>query len=120
MTILLHLSLPISLNNLTLVVIMPVQIKNAYVYILTNRNRSVLYIGVTNDLRRRIYEHKNGCGSSFTKKYNLDRLVYYEYLDRLDTAIAREKQIKAGSREKKIELVEMNNPDWLDLYESLW
>jgi putative endonuclease len=98
---------------------MPVQIKNAYVYILTNKNNSVLYVGVTNDLVRRVWEHKNGAVSSFTKKYNVHQLVYYEYYDRMDTAIAREKQIKGGSRKKKMELIECMNPDWLDLYEEV-
>ena len=98
---------------------MPLQIKNAYVYILTNKNCSVLYTGVTNDLIRRVWEHRNGVGSSFAKKYNVDRLVYYEHFDLMDTAIAREKLIKNGSRKKKVELIKRVNPDWLDLYDSL-
>jgi putative endonuclease len=98
---------------------MPVQIKNAYVYILTNKNNSVLYTGVTNDLTRRVWEHKNSLGSSFTKRYNLDKLIYFEYFDRMDTAIAREKQIKGGSRKRKVELIERDNPEWLDLYDGL-
>ena len=99
--------------------LMVVQIKNAYVYILTNKNNSVLYTGVTNDLVRRVWEHKNGAGSSFTRQYSINKLVYYEHFDRMDTAILREKQIKAGSRKKKVALIEMENACWVDLYPEL-
>lgn len=86
-----------------------------FIYILTNKNNSVLYTGVTNNLERRIYEHKNGKGSIFTKKYNCSKLVYYEEFQWIQDAIAREKQIKAGSRQKKLELIKTINNDWVDL-----
>lgn len=92
-----------------------------FVYIMTNKNNSVLYTGVTNSLARRGYEHKSGSSyhESFSKKYNLNKLVYYETFDNINTAIAREKQIKGGSRRKKIELIESKNPNWLDLYNEI-
>ena len=77
-----------------------------YVYIMTNEPHGVLYVGVCNHLYRRTIEHKEGRGSKFTKKYNLDKLVYYETFTDPESAIRREKQIKAGSRKKKIELIE--------------
>ncbi|MGC1374846.1 MAG: GIY-YIG nuclease family protein [Anaerolineales bacterium] len=89
--------------------------KQYYVYILTNSRHTVLYTGVTNDLQRRVWEHKNKTGSVFTKKYNVDQLVYYEVGDDINIAIAREKQIKAGSRQKKIDLINSLNPEWKDL-----
>lgn len=89
------------------------------VYIMTNANNTVLYTGVTNNLQRRVTEHKAGKGGTFTKKYNVDKLVYFECGDDISTAIFREKQIKAGSRKKKIELIESINPDWHDLFEEL-
>ena len=93
--------------------------KNYYIYIMTNKNNTVLYTGVTGNLMRRIYEHKNKLGSVFTKKYNVTKLVYYEIYENPTNAIAREKQIKAGSRDKKIKLIESINPEWKDLYEDL-
>ena len=90
-----------------------------YVYIMTNKYNTVLYTGVTNDLRRRVSEHKNGIGGKFTEKYKVVKLVYYETFAYILDAIAREKQIKAGSRKKKGQLVESINPDWLDLAEEL-
>lgn len=90
-----------------------------YVYILANKNDTVLYIGVTNDLVRRVHEHREKLVAGFTKKYNLDKLVYYEVLEDIEQAILREKQLKGGSREKKIELIERMNPSWNDLYLSL-
>jgi len=90
-----------------------------YVYILTNKTRSVLYIGVTNDLKRRSYEHKKKFVEGFTKKYNVDKLVYYEVSDDVVSAISREKQLKDGSRLKKIRLIEGMNPEWCDLYDDL-
>jgi putative endonuclease len=90
-----------------------------YVYILTNKNRTVLYTGVTNDLTRRVWEHKDKMHDGFTKWYNVDRLVYYEAFDDVREAIAREKQIKGGSRQKKIDLINGMNKDWRDLYEEL-
>ena len=93
---------------------------NYYIYILTNDLNTVLYTGVTNDLFRRISEHKNKLNpKSFSAKYNLNKLVYFESFFNVNDAIAREKQIKAGSRRKKILLVESLNPEWKDLYFKL-
>ncbi len=89
-----------------------------YVYILTNQGNSVLYTGVTNDLERRLYEHANGLTPGFASKYRCHRLVYFEATESVDSAIAREKQIKAGSRAKKLALVEAMNPGWRDLAED--
>ncbi|MFH1051289.1 MAG: GIY-YIG nuclease family protein [bacterium] len=88
-----------------------------YIYIMTNKNNTVLYTGVTNDLGRRMYEHKNKLHEGFTKKYNINKLVYFEIFERIDDAIAREKQIKAGSRKKKEELINCINSEWKDLSE---
>lgn len=108
--------------------------KQYYVYFLTNWNNKVLYIGVTNDLKRRVYEHKNAVvckkiasqkalamthKGSFTQKYNVNKLVYYEICEEIEGAISREKQIKAGSRQKKNELVSRMNPGWEDLADRL-
>jgi len=90
-----------------------------YVYIMTNRSRT-LYTGVTNDLQRRVYEHKRKLVDGFTKKYNLSRLVYYETTNDVRSAIAREKQIKGWVRSKKIALVESMNPTWRDLSEGCY
>lgn len=87
------------------------------VYIMTNKHNTVLYTGVTNNLERRALEHRSGEGSAFTKKYNIHKLVYFECGDDVNAAIAREKQIKAGSRKKKIELIQSMNPEWEDLFE---
>jgi len=87
-----------------------------YVYIMTNKGNSVLYTGVTNNLKRRGYEHKKKLVSSFTRKYNVNKLVYYEIFTDIKNAITREKQIKSGSRRKKIALIEGKNPEWRDLY----
>lgn len=92
--------------------------KQCYVYILTNSRHTVLYTGVTNDLQRRISEHKNKTGSAFTKKYSVNKLVYYEAGDDINIAIAREKQIKGGSRQKKIDLINSLNPKWEDLSDN--
>ena len=89
------------------------------VYIMTNAHHTVLYTGVTNHLARRVYEHKNGFGSIFVKKYNVHKLVYYEVGNDVRAAIAREKQIKGGSRKKKIDLINSMNPEWKDLYEVI-
>jgi putative endonuclease len=86
---------------------------------MTNVHNTVLYTGVTNDLARRVYEHKNGLGSTFVKKYNVYKLVYYEIGNDVHTTIEREKQIKGGSRQKKIELINSQNPEWKDLYEEI-
>jgi putative endonuclease len=79
----------------------------------------VLYVGVTNDLIRRVYEHKEKLASGFTKKYNIFKLTYYEVFNDIENAILREKQIKAGSRQKKINLVNTMNREWRDLYNEL-
>lgn len=89
------------------------------VYILTNKNNHVLYTGVTNDLKRRVYEHREKLVEGFTKKYKVDKLVYYEVLQDPESAIAREKQIKDGSRAKKVALVNEFNPGWNDLYDNI-
>jgi len=93
--------------------------KQYYIYIMTNITNTVLYTGVTNNLKRRAYEHRHGLGSVFTKKYSVTRLVYYEISLDIRTAIAREKQIKGGSRHKKIDLVNSFNPEWRDLYDEI-
>ena len=90
-----------------------------YVYITTNKNNRVLYTGVTNDLKRRIYEHKEKLVAGFTKRYNVDKLVYFEFCDEIENAIVREKQIKGGSRQKKVDLINSMNNEWRDLYEEL-
>jgi putative endonuclease len=90
-----------------------------YAYILTNAWNTVLYTGMTNNLNRRINEHKTGVTRGFSFKYNLKKLVYYERIDGAISAIAREKQIEAGSRKRKIALVEGLNPNWHDLSEDL-
>ncbi len=86
---------------------------------MTNKNNTVIYTGVTSSLIKRAYEHKNKLVDGFSKKYNLTKLVYYEVFEDIISAIAREKQIKAGSRQKKISLVESNNKKWDDLYKSI-
>ncbi len=86
-----------------------------YVYIMTNKNNTVLYTGVTNNLERRLYEHKNKLIDGFTKKYNINKLVFYETTNNISSAIAREKQIKGWLRIKKIHLIENTNPKWNDL-----
>ena len=95
------------------------QSKNYYIYILTNKKNGTLYIGVTNNLTRRIYEHKNKLVEGFTKKYSLDKLVYYEICQSVESAILREKQLKGGSRKKKLDLINNFNKEWKDLYETI-
>ena len=90
--------------------------KYYFVYILTNLGNTVLYTGVTNDLKRRVYEHRNKVVPGFTAKYNVKKLVYYEVYDDPQYAITREKQIKSGSRKKKLNLISSFNPDWRDLW----
>ena len=91
-----------------------------YVYILTNTNRNVLYTGITNDLVRRVYEHKHHLDKgSFTDRYNIENLVYYEYTSDVTAAIEREKQIKGWNRKRKDKLISGKNPNWDDLYESI-
>lgn len=93
--------------------------KSYYVYLITNWNNKVIYVGVTNNLKRRIYEHRNSIHNGFKKKYSVYKLVYFEVCDEIEGALFREKQIKAGSRFKKEQLVKDNNPDFKDLYDSI-
>jgi len=93
-----------------------VKIHTYYVYILTNVNNTVVYIGVTNDLVRRTSEHKSKLNNGFTEKYNVNILIYYELFDFVDLAIAREKELKGWSRAKKNALVNSKNPKWLELF----
>ncbi|MCQ2734406.1 MAG: GIY-YIG nuclease family protein [Alphaproteobacteria bacterium] len=93
--------------------------KSMYVYMMTNQHNTTLYTGVTNDLVRRVYEHKNKMHKGFTSRYNLNKLVYYEIYDDEITAIQREKVLNGGSRERKNELVNSMNPDWKDLYDLI-
>ena len=89
------------------------------VYILASQRNGTLYVGVTSNLVKRVYEHKFDLVDGFTRRYGVHMLVYYEILDTMDAAITREKQIKAGSRVKKLHLIESENPDWNDLYENI-
>ena len=89
--------------------------KTYYVYLLTNWNNKVIYVGMTNNLTRRIYEHKNKLVDGFTKKYNLNKLIYYEHTSDVNAAIRREKEIKKWRREKKNNLIETVNKNWIDL-----
>jgi len=93
--------------------------KQYYVYIMTNKRNTVIYTGVTNDLIRRVYEHKEGMVKGFSKKYNVIKLIYYEVFNDIVGAIIREKQIKGLLRKKKIMLIESTNPKWEDLYDEL-
>jgi putative endonuclease len=86
-----------------------------YVYILTNKNNKVLYIGVTNNLERRLYEHKNKLTDGFTKEYSVCKPIYFEAAADINAAIAREKQLKGWTRQKKVMLIEGLNPEWKDL-----
>jgi putative endonuclease len=90
-----------------------------YIYILTNKHHTVLYTGVTSDLYVRVYEHKQKVYPGFTAKYNVNKLVYFEQFGNVNEAIDREKQIKSGSRQKKIDLINSKNPDWEDLWERV-
>ena len=93
--------------------------KAGFVYILTNKTNTTLYVGVTNSIAKRVIEHKRSIKlNSFTAKYNLTKLVYYEAYSTIHDAIRREKQLKAGPRRKKINLIEKLNPDWKDLFEE--
>ena len=89
--------------------------KTYFVYILSNKANTVLYVGVTNNLERRVYEHKNKLIDGFTKRYNVDKLVYFETTSDVDEAIKREKALKNLVRRKKEELINSNNPEWVDL-----
>ena len=90
--------------------------KYSYVYILFSKRNGTLYIGVTSDLAKRVYQHKNKLADGFTKKYNVDKLGYYEVFEDITKAIEREKKLKNSPRKKKLDLIEINNPDWNDLY----
>jgi putative endonuclease len=94
------------------------EVRRYYVYILTNKARTVLYAGVTNSLSRRIWQHKNKILPGFASRYNLDCLIYFEEFRDINDAIGREKQIKGWSRAKKIALIEQENPQWNDLSEG--
>jgi len=93
--------------------------KQYYVYIITNKLNTVLYTGVTNNLLRRVYEHKERLVDGFTKKYKTTKLVYYEVFEDIENAIQREKQLKGYLRQKKVRLIEGTNKGWHDLYEIL-
>lgn len=93
--------------------------KHFYVYILASKKNGTLYIGVTSDLIKRVFEHKQGQVEGFTKKYNVNRLVYYEKVDNTEEAIKRERRLKKWKRNWKIELIEKENPEWNDLYYEL-
>lgn len=93
--------------------------QNFYVYILTNKSNKVLYTGITRNLKKRVYEHKMKIIEGFTKKYNVNKLVYFEVFDSVISAIEREKQIKGGSRKTKMNLINRNNKKWIDLYDFL-
>lgn len=94
--------------------------KQGFVYILFSKPNGTLYVGVTSDLVKRIYEHKQKIAKGFTQKYNVDRLGYYEICESMESAIMREKQLKAGKRQTKIDLIQKQNPQWKDLYETLF
>lgn len=92
--------------------------KNYYVYILANKRNGTLYIGVTNNLERRLYEHKNKLLKGFTKEYGVDKLVWYENTTDVNSALQREKQLKKWNRKWKLDLIEKDNPQWKDLSDS--
>jgi putative endonuclease len=93
--------------------------KPYYVYIMTTASNTVLYTGVTNNLLRRVYEHKNNMVGGFTKRYNVHKLVYFEAGEDIIAVIEREKQIKSWKRQKKLDLITESNPDWHDLYDEM-
>jgi putative endonuclease len=93
--------------------------RQGYVYIITNRRHTVLYTGVTTNLRKRVWEHKEKLVEGFTKRYNVTKLLYYEVAENILAAIEREKQVKGGSRKKKIDLINSMNPAWRDLFDSI-
>ena len=97
----------------------PVRVNSYYIYILASKRNGTLYIGVTSDLIKRIYEHKNNLADGFTKKYNVHDLVYFEQTTDIESAIQREKQLKTWKRNWKLQLIEVANPDWKDLYPGL-
>ncbi len=93
--------------------------KDSYVYLMSNQKNGTIYTGVTSDIVRRVYQHKEGGVEGFTKKYHIKNLVHYEIYNDISYAIEREKQIKAGSRNKKLKLIESTNPGWKDLYDDI-
>ncbi|SMC09516.1 GIY-YIG nuclease family protein [Nitratiruptor tergarcus] len=93
--------------------------KQSYVYIMTSMNHRAIYIGVTSNLVKRVYEHKNGLCDGFTKRYHCTKLVYFEVFDNIDEAINREKYLKGKKRDFKIALIEKQNPKWRDLYDDI-
>jgi len=94
-------------------------LRNPAIYIMANKRNGTIYTGVTSDLVKRVYEHKQDFVPGFTSRYDCKLLVYYEQFEHMVDAIEREKQIKGGSRKKKLNLIEMMNPDWQDLYDGL-
>jgi putative endonuclease len=93
--------------------------KSAYVYILASDRNGTLYTGVTSGLVKRVYDHKQKLVDGFTKKYRVNKLVYFETFDDIESAIVREKQIKHWPRQWRIKLIEKNNPEWIDLYDQI-
>ncbi len=93
--------------------------RQSYVYIMTNKTHSVLYTGVTSNLVKRVYQHRENTFPGFTKKYRVHKLVYFEVFDDIRNAIIREKQIKDGPRQRKRKLIQAMNPEWKDLYEKI-
>lgn len=89
--------------------------KKSYIYFMANKNNTVIYIGVSGDLLKRVYQHKTKTYKGFTSKYNCDKLVYFEEFEDINIAIVREKQLKAGNRKRKEELIQQENPNWEDL-----
>ena len=92
--------------------------KKSYIYFMTNKNNTVIYIGITSNLLKRIYQHKNKIYEGFTSKYSVDKLVYYEEFEDITLAISREKQLKSGNRHRKEQLILETNPNWIDLAEG--
>jgi len=92
---------------------------NSYIYIMANKTNSTIYIGITSDIVKRVYEHKNAIEDGFTKRYNLKKLVYYEVYSDIEEAIKREKQLKTWKRDWKNKLIEDMNPEWADLYDGI-
>jgi len=93
--------------------------RSYFVYLLASRRRGTLCVGVTNDLLKRVWQHKQGLVEGFTKRYGIKTLVWYEQTDSIESAMTREKQIKKWNRDWKVELIEKNNPQWKDLYEDI-
>ncbi|MGX3010779.1 GIY-YIG nuclease family protein [Helicobacter sp. 23-1044] len=96
------------------------KMKQGFVYILFSKPNGTLYTGATSDLAKRIFEHKSKLAKGFTQKYNIDKLGYYEVCENIESAIMREKQLKSGKRQTKIDLIKSQNPQWEDLYETLF